>query len=183
VRLHLLGHSAGSIVHSELAAWLIGRGYAIERMTFMAPSVRVDRFKQLVLPHIGREIRRFDQFLLTDEAERADPTVPLYGKSLLYLVSRAFEGGGVVPILGMENAVKEELSELTANPAAQLFYAPGAESQARTHGGFDDDGTTRNTILQRAMPRPVADPNEVGQPRLPKLEPRRRPRKVTIVAS
>ena len=162
-RLHLLGHSAGSIVHSELAAWLVGRGYEIERMTFMAPAVRVDRFEQLVLPHLGHEIKHFDQYLLTDQAERADPTVPIYGKSLLYLVSRALEGGGEVPILGMDIHLPRELRAAPPESHVRLFFAPGKESEARTHGGFDDDATTQKSIL--GEPLSLAARRKLGAPK------------------
>ena len=165
-RLHLFGHSAGSIVHSELAAWLVGRGYEIERMTFMAPAVRVDRFEPLVLPHLGHEIKHFDQYLLTDQAERADPTVPIYGKSLLYLVSRALEGGGEVPISGMDIHLPRELRAAAPESHVRLFFAPGKESEARTHGGFDDDATTQKSIL--AEPLSLAAAGSSARPKAPR---------------
>jgi len=153
VRLELIGHSAGSIVQAELAAWLIGRGFPIERIVWMAPAIRVDRFDQLVRPHLGAEIRRFQQYSLTEGAEKADPTVPAYSKSLLYLVSHAFEGGIEVPILGMEKHFPLELRNAPPGQGIELILAPGSKSDARTHGGFSDDLTTRDGILH---PDPVA---------------------------
>jgi hypothetical protein len=150
VRLELIGHSAGSIVQAELAAWLVGRGFPVERIVWMAPAIRVDRFDQLVRPHLGREIGTFQQFSLTEGAEKADPTVPAYSKSLLYLVSRAFEGGIEVPILGMEKHFPLELRGARASQGVELILAPGDKSEARTHGGFDDDAATMKSVLHPA---------------------------------
>lgn len=144
VDLHLIGHSAGSIVHAELANWLVRHHYTIASLTHMAPAIRVDLFEDLVLPRIGKEVKRYIQFSLSEDSERADPTVPIYTKSLLYLVARSFEGRDETPILGM----KKHLDERFKDHKSMTFYeSPGAMGKSRTHGGFDDDIETLKTVI------------------------------------
>ena len=54
VRLHLIGHSAGSIVHSYVVKALSKRGWTFESVNFMAPAVRVDVFEDCVAPALRR---------------------------------------------------------------------------------------------------------------------------------
>jgi hypothetical protein len=106
VRMHLVGHSAGSIVASHMIDALHrdpdGKNVMKwESVSFMAPAVRVETFDELVRPHLVRgDIQRFQQFHLTDRAEEDDPTCGPYRRSLLYLVSESFEAGALRPVLG-----------------------------------------------------------------------------------
>jgi hypothetical protein len=91
VRLHLIGHSAGSILHSHLIHRLSAQGWNFDSVNFMAPAVRVDTFTEKVVPAIkdGR-VKCYHQFHLTDAAEQKDTSCkPIlgYSRSLLYLVS------------------------------------------------------------------------------------------------
>ncbi|HET7729120.1 MAG TPA: C1 family peptidase [Usitatibacter sp.] len=148
LRLHLVGHSAGAIALAWLIDRLAAEGRDFETVTFLAPALRVDRFLERVAPWIvaGR-IRRYRQYHLSDAAELEDPTCrPLlgYGRSLLYLVSRSFEGGGEAPILGMERHFPPELRAL---PNVEVVVAPTQASASTTHGGFDDDGATMRSVI------------------------------------
>jgi len=100
--LHVVGHSAGSIFAAHALPHLAALGVPIKTLHFMAPAITVASFKRLVLPYVrdGR-CPIPSLFLLGDQAERDDSVGP-YGKSLLYLVSNAFEGRREVPVLGME---------------------------------------------------------------------------------
>jgi hypothetical protein len=149
VRLHLIGHSAGSIVHSHVVDTLGKRGWNFESVNFMAPAVRVDEFRSCVEPALtsGR-VKRLNQFHLSDDAEQKDPTCkPIlgYSRSLLYLVSRSFEGGGVdpTPILGMETY----FGDVANLPNVRAWTAPCPQSQSTTHGGFDDDAATMRSVI------------------------------------
>lgn len=147
VRLHLVGHSAGAIVHSYIVNRL---KWNFETVNFMAPAVRADVFQSQVVPAIrSGKIKRYNQFELTDEMEQKDPTCkPIldYSRSLLYLVSQSFEKGEVTPILGMEKYFTSEILSLGL-PNITAFKAPQQYSKSTTHGGFDDDATTREKIL------------------------------------
>jgi hypothetical protein len=92
-------------------------------------------------------VKRLREFHLTDTAEGRDPTCePLLGytRSLLYLVSRSFEGGRDVPILGMEKYFPADLARMRS---VKVFTAPGPQSASTTHGGFDDDAATMASVI------------------------------------
>ncbi|MBL0141578.1 MAG: C1 family peptidase [Betaproteobacteria bacterium] len=148
IRLHLVGHSAGSIVHSYLVDRFAAHEWEFESVSFMAPAVRVETFDERVRPWLesGR-VKRFREFHLTDSAEQQDPTCkPIlgYGRSLLYLVSQSFEGGREVPILGMDKYFPADLGRMRS---VKVFKAPGGETSSTTHGGFDDDLATMATVI------------------------------------
>ena len=148
LRLHLVGHSAGTIALAFLIDRLAGQEWDFQTVTFLAPALRVDRFLERVAPWIvaGR-VKRFREYHLTDRAEQQDPTcrpVLGYGRSLLYLVSRSFEGGGEVPILGMERHFPREVAKLGN---VQVVIAPSEQCSSTTHGGFDDDNATMRSVI------------------------------------
>jgi len=150
VRLHLVGHSAGSILHSYVIDRLGGQGWEFESVNFMAPAVRVDLFEEAVVPAIKNgKVKRFNQFHLSDDMEQKDPTCkPIlgYSRSLLYLVSQSLEHGRSTPILGMEKYFNEKIgSKKLAN--VYTWAAPGRESKSTTHGGFDDDEVTMASVI------------------------------------
>jgi hypothetical protein len=110
-------------------------------------------------------VRNFAVFTLTDKAERDDTCANIYHKSLLYLVSNAFEASlqkapflkerEGVPILGMAKFI-------SALPPAQRRWdwvlAPNANptgqrdaSGAKAHGAFDDDSATLRATLARVL--------------------------------
>ena len=148
-RLHLVGHSAGAIVHSHVVDALAPAGWQFETVNFMAPAVTVQAFGKLVVPHLGQAVKRYNQFHLTNTAEEKDPTCrPIlgYGRSLLYLVSGAFEDTRIKPILGMEKFFRPR-------PGMQAFAAPGEKSASTTHGGFDDDVLTMASVIEMIKER------------------------------
>ncbi|HKP00576.1 MAG TPA: C1 family peptidase [Nitrospiraceae bacterium] len=150
VRLHLVGHSAGSILHSHVVQRLGRQGWTFESVNFMAPAVRVDLFQETVLPAIKTgKVKRFNQFHLSDDMEQKDPTCkPIlgYSRSLLYLVSQSLEQGRTTPILGLEKYFNDTIgSKQLLNVFA--WTAPGKESKSTTHGGFDDDQVTMKSVI------------------------------------
>lgn len=150
VRLHLVGHSAGSILHSHVVDRLGRQGWEFESVNFMAPAVRVDLFEKTVVPAIKNgKVKRFNQFHLSDDMEQKDPTCkPIlgYSRSLLYLVSQSLEHGRSTPILGLEKDFNDRIG--TKNlPNVSTWAAPGKESNSTTHGGFDDDQVTMASII------------------------------------
>lgn len=148
LRLHLVGHSAGAIALAYLVDRLAAQEWDFETVSFLAPALRVDRFAERVLPWIGAgRVKRYFQYHLTDEAELRDPSTRLllgYGRSLLYLVSRSFEGRGEAPILGMERHFPRALAR---RRNVKVVTAPSPRSAATTHGGFDDDRATMASVI------------------------------------
>jgi hypothetical protein len=204
VEVHLVGHSAGSIFHGPLVRIMTakgpvggafggeqGRGLRIETCTMWAPAITVDRFKEMYVPAItgadGR-IGRFALFALNDRTEQGDDCANVYHKSLLYLVSNAFEATPHVPffedgtpILGMQRFVQgpkadPEVAALFTGRRrrADLVLAPndrdpgdGSASTSRHHGGFDDDAPTVLSTLARiapktSLPEGIAFPHSAG---------------------
>ncbi|HEY9199843.1 MAG TPA: C1 family peptidase [Gammaproteobacteria bacterium] len=145
VRFHLVGHSAGSIVHSHIIHTLADR-MKFESVSFLAPAVRHDTFDKLVRPHLSDgTIKRYQQFHLTDKAEEDDPTCGPYKRSLLYLVSESFEGGERTPILGMDRYFDPVLRKLKN---VKLHISPCTTSTSTTHGGFDNDPPTQKQVIK-----------------------------------
>ena len=150
VRLHLVGHSAGSILHSHVVHRLGGQGWTFESVNFMAPAVRVDLFEETIVPAIkSGKVKRFNQFHLSDDMEQKDPTCkPIlgYSRSLLYLVSQSLEQGRSTPILGLEKYFNDKIGSKNL-PNVYTWAAPGKESKSTTHGDFDDDQATMASVI------------------------------------
>ncbi|MDA7416944.1 C1 family peptidase [Xenophilus arseniciresistens] len=151
-RIHLIGHSAGGIVHCHLVDLLAGLKWKFHSVNLMAPAATVELFEQKLLPHIqSGAVRQYNQWHLSDPLESADSTCrPIlgYGRSLLYLVSESFEGGQRTPILGMQKYLPPGLAE-RANVA--LHAAQSRDTQSATHGGFDDDEATQASVIRRIL--------------------------------
>jgi hypothetical protein len=168
--LHVVGHSAGSIVAAHALPHLSGAGVSFSSIQLMAPAITTAMFRRLVVPAV-REGRcpRPTVYLLSGVGER-DDTVGPYGKSLLYLVSNAFEGRRNEPLVGMERFVRRadprddehvdrELEAFFAEPVDGLpslvvagrDEGPASRSRSSTHGGFDNDPDTLNSVLRRVL--------------------------------
>lgn len=146
VRMHFVGHSAGSIVASFMIDRLAQEGMRFESVSFMAPAVKLQTFDERVRPHLeSGVVKRYQQFHLTDQAEEDDSTCSPYRRSLLYLVSQSFEGGAVTPILGMRKFFDAYAAAL---PNTSAHVSPGPVSTSGSHGGFDDDPGTRQQIVR-----------------------------------
>nr|WP_284508853.1 C1 family peptidase [Caballeronia sp. GACF5] len=146
-RLHLIGHSAGAIVHGFVVDRLAALGLSFSSMSMMAPAARVDTFQNRVLPHLNTgTVDRYLQFSLTDDAEERDLTCKPYLRSLLYLVSESFEAGVRTPILGMDRHFQS--SGFAGHARVTYFTTPSDLSPNATHGGFDDDPAVQKTVVE-----------------------------------
>ncbi len=171
VELHLVAHSAGGIFAAHAMEIMLQIGMPIASFQMLAPAITVELFKRTILPLVKRG--RFPTpvlYILGDRAERDDSVGP-YGKSLLYLVSNAFEdeaqpfSGRGAPLLGMQRFVDPkfgqadgEVAALFSRAAGSLVVAgsperPGQASRSRSHGGFDNDAATMNSVLHRILGR------------------------------
>ena len=153
VRLHLIGHSAGAIVHSHLGARAIRQGLDVQSISLLAPAVRLEDFDNLLGRAIAQQQIRLFIANLTDAAERSDETCKPYGHSLLYLVSRSFEEHEETPLLGMERHLVPALVTRRWAANVRQLRCPGgmwdgasAATRATTHGGVDDDEAVREAV-------------------------------------
>ncbi|MBS2037288.1 C1 family peptidase [bacterium] len=104
LEIHLLGHSAGSILHGHLLSSLRSRGEKARSVSLWAPACSVPFAQE----HYGSAIAEGSLALnnlavetLSWPLEKSDMAGP-YHKSLLYLVSRALEELHKTPILGLQ---------------------------------------------------------------------------------
>jgi N-acetylmuramidase-like protein len=155
VRLHLIGHSAGAIVHAYLGNRALAAGFEIASVNLIAPAVRIGVFDECVGAKIAASNIRVLIVHLTDAAEQADPSCSPYGRSLLYLVSRAFESVADTPILGMEKHLVPALvshewgPKITRLASPGVAYRPGDRlTVATTHGGLDDDYAVQDGVIR-----------------------------------
>jgi pimeloyl-ACP methyl ester carboxylesterase len=167
-KVHLVGHSAGAIILGHLVSELSAKHppseTAIATVSLLAPACTLDFFKSAWARTASRLLDKFGIYILNDKLEHAD-TVLTYNKSLLYLVSRAYEEDRDMPILGMQSFVEPARLSSAALAAAALHVSAGIAASVRsgvsttatTHGGFDDDPTTLNHVLTQILgrrPRP-----------------------------
>ena len=133
-----------------------------------APAISIAAFKDFYLNAITKKrVERFALFALTDKAERDDNCGGIYHKSLLYLVSNAFEekmrmpfSKDGEPILGMQKFLEKdtELKALFSDRNAVTVLCPNTSpdgsdtaSNAKEHGAFDDDVATVKAALARIL--------------------------------
>lgn len=124
--LHLLGHSAGAILHGHFLAPLAAGGIKAKTCHLWAPACTVD----FALDRFGKAfdagvLRAEATYVgrLTDENERKDACAgPLYSKSLLYLISRALEKRHKTPVLGQDIARKASRAQAVRD---NIFNAEG----------------------------------------------------------
>ncbi|MBZ9937493.1 C1 family peptidase [Mesorhizobium sp. BR1-1-16] len=158
--IHLVGHSAGSIFHAELARYLASKNVVIDSVSLWAPACTMDVFDTIYRPLAEQgSIRKFDLYTLDDATEQDDNCANIYNKSLLYLVSNAFEKTARIPgirpdgqpMLGMEHFASRIPAAFWVKGRRTWTLSPGSSSKALHHGDFDNDAATRESTLARIV--------------------------------
>ena len=175
--IHLVGHSAGSILFGHWLDELTKRDLPVESLTLYAPACTIEFANRHYIKACKKNIILKEKMfihLMDDEREKAD-NVAVYKKSLLYLVSRALESIHKTPLLGMaaawdstyakkndifNNAQYSEMAKWSkfANDI-KLFTYNKSKSKVKTsrkndytnlaHGSFDNDiNVIEETIKQ-----------------------------------
>ena len=164
VRLYAAGHSAGAIFHADFLPVAFEAGVPnVEQLHFLAPAIRIDRFKSL-LPHVGNHIKHLAVFTMAKDQERDDNCAKIYRKSLLYLIRHSLEKDKDAEILGLEESMRRDrdLARFLglggpASATADVVFSPSVgsdgdhASRSTTHGGFDDDASTMNSVALRVL--------------------------------
>jgi hypothetical protein len=181
VELHAVGHSAGSIFHSYFLPACHATGNVRFRSAqFLAPAATTKLFRENLIGLTGADqtIERITLYTMRRSFEEADNCAKIYRKSLLYLVSEACEPKRKTPILGLEESLRD-------NAELQKFFGLGHQhptdneivwskspldtgrsaSRSTSHGGFDDDAPTLNSVLRRVLDLPDAANVEHPYPR------------------
>ncbi|HET7220450.1 MAG TPA: caspase family protein [Vicinamibacterales bacterium] len=165
VEIHAAGHSAGSIFHAHFLPVAFTAGIPdIEELYFLAPAIRVDSFTSTLLPLVGNRIKRLSAFTMLKEQELDDNCAAVYRKSLLYLIRFSLEQDKNAEILGLEESMRRDsavakllgLAGLPSTSGEVAFSPSNADdgqhaTQSTTHGGFDDDGPTMNSVALRVL--------------------------------
>jgi hypothetical protein len=176
LEIHLVGHSAGSIVLGHLLDLLPKRALNVASCHLYAPACTVGFALEHYVPAIGNKVlprNRFHIHVLADAVEICD-TVGPYRKSLLYLVSRALETCHKMPILGLQQVFDTRANpkwhdgEIESVKRWQKFWGASDKGldvvdrkqvstgtlgrQIRAcHGSFDNDAATIATTLRRIL--------------------------------
>ena len=168
-QLHLVGHSTGAIVNAYLLRALakILPEFRVSSVHIMAPAATLELYRKLYEPLLKPGLFGIDRmyiYHLTDAMELNDSVGP-YRKSLLYFVSRSFEEEVPAKILGMEKYLEKELEPKPANlnfVVSQGKAIANPKSVSQTHGGFDNDHYTMNTILEDILGQAPECPFQEG---------------------
>jgi len=167
-QIHVAGHSTGMILMSYLLHRLaeLTETPTVGTVSLLAPAGTLSLFRRHIQPLLETRrsafrVRQIAVYNLTDRLERDDEVTLAYNKSLLYLVSRAFEDELPARLLGMQKY--SSAIERKSIRGLKLYYSKGSRSGSRvtrseTHGGFDNDPYTMNHILRRILEHPPARP-------------------------
>ena len=178
LEIHLVGHSAGSIILGHLLTLASARGLKerISTIHLYAPACTV----QFATRHYAPQKELMERLyldVLSEQNERDDNVVAIYRKSLLYLVSNALETDLRTPILGMENVFKPDYTGWDGSSATgevlglwrQAAKTAGLEKRTHildnakinihlpdkqikaSHGCFDNDVATITRTLERLI--------------------------------
>jgi hypothetical protein len=181
IELHLVGHSAGGIVLGHLLPLLSAHGIAVRSLHLYAPACTLHFAREYYVPQcaaggvLEKALVRVHN--LSDARELDDSAGP-YGKSLLYLVSRALEPRHKTPLLGMARAWSQKAADLaTWNDATvpdvrewaafvrergwqvehdEKQVSDGRGPLAAAHGAFDNDVRTVGETLRAIRRKPLA---------------------------
>lgn len=158
-KIHIVGHSTGAILLASLLMALKDSANSprVETCSLLAPACTHSLFKTVYRPLLKERnkdtfgINQMTIYNLEDQLEQRDTVTPLYRKSLLYLVSNAFEEEHGERILGMQ-IFYQYLRNLPGKRILRVETSSGSENNsAKTtseiHGGFDNDVKTMNSIL------------------------------------
>ena len=161
LKIHLAGHSTGGILLAYFLEVLeqIAPTQRIATCSLMAPACSNDLYASHYYPHLTAPkfecgLDEMTVYNLNAKFELDDHVAGIYRKSLLYLVSRAFEERAEMPILGMQvfnqDKKKFDLQNLSFE-YSEGNIAGKRSTKSEAHGGFDNDPATLNHILKRIL--------------------------------
>ena len=163
LEIHLVGHSAGSIVLGAMLRQMRAAGLEAASVRLFAPACTARFALDHYVPAVKDGVldkRHFHLHVLSDRNERGDSVGP-YRKSLLYLVSRSFEDVHKMPLLGMEHCFVEKFVAASAadgiwaashiGDAARWFeFWEGLGTKASCYHRLDDPSVSDGVRMLRA---------------------------------
>jgi hypothetical protein len=162
-KVHIVGHSTGAILLASLLEALgrLPKPPRIHTCSLLAPACTHEVFNRVYRPLLRERspnkfgIGRMAIYNLEPRLELADTVTPIYRKSLLYLVSNAFEEERGERILGMQ-VFRRFLGRVPNPPVFRIAASEGSAAASprcasKTHGGFDNDNCTMNDVLKAVL--------------------------------
>lgn len=179
LEIHIIGHSAGSIILGYFVDLLSARGLGeqLKSVHLYAPACTVQFANRHYAPHASL-MKRMYLHILSDRNERDDNVAKIYRKSLLYFVSNALDGDQRTPLLGMDNVRDKNYSGWDGSSSTgealrnwrRAASEAGLDKSARTnvidmnkvptgpnvwidpsHGSFDNNTNVLELTLQRIV--------------------------------
>ncbi|HEX8443458.1 MAG TPA: caspase family protein [Allosphingosinicella sp.] len=170
LQIHMAGHSAGSIFMTWMAS-VLPDAPKIRSAHFLAPAINTARFKEGFAPALGSKVEDLTLYTMIKARELADTVTPLYGKSLLYLIYHVLEARRETDILGLEMSLRRDpdLRKLfglsgSGSGKATIIWSPssdaasGSASNSTSHGGFDNDAATLESMCRRILGKVNGEP-------------------------
>ncbi len=158
VRIHLIGHSAGALVHTHLVPRVVKMGLRLATVNLLAPAVGVQHFADVAGLALEAGATPLLVAYLTDAAERSDATCAPYGHSLLYMVSRVLEEEPDTPMLGLERHVVPAVLQHGWGAQVTRLASPGGRTPqemrfttATTHGGLPEDPAVMQAVVHHML--------------------------------
>ncbi|WP_346837089.1 C1 family peptidase [Microbulbifer sp. SAOS-129_SWC] len=155
-KVHVVGHSTGAILHGHLLQRIFQDGMLdkIDTCSLLAPAATYTLFNENYAPLIRDQLLGdIAIYNLSDDLETGDNVAGVYRKSLLYLVSNAFEDKRHDALLGMK-----VFNEQQDNAGVTFHYSHCDATASKSHGGFDNDPATMNHLLTRVLGQEPARP-------------------------
>jgi len=187
LELHVVGHSAGSILLGHLLNAMAARRLSavVKSAHLYAPACTV-QFANRNYATNPELMKRLYIDLLSERVERNDNVAAIYRKSLLYLVSNALEVDLRTPILGLQNVFDEDYAgwdgtsstgdtlrswrraaaeagllsdgRLGVLDADKVLVAQPDRRISAGHGSFDNDLEVVGRTLTRIVGGPLVNP-------------------------
>ena len=172
LEVHLVGHSAGSVMLAGVVERLVAEGIPVASLQLMGGAISIDEFMQDIgTPGPNGKVKRFTAYDLRESYELddvcPDPSMPVYHKSLLYFVARALEpdpNQHEKPMVGLARTIAAPLAPGSSTSLLDLIGGPdnlvlgpntdprpNHRSQAKGHGEFDNDVETMTSVLLRIL--------------------------------
>ncbi len=158
-KYHIVGHSTGAILFAHMLNTFSDHEVIIHNVFLLAPACKLSLYNKTYLPILkGKKklkIKQMSVYNLNEKLEEDDNVMQLYRKSLLYLISNAFEVAEnpkckSAKLLGMKKYSKK----IKRLPNQAFYYSNGSSSKktrSKSHGGFDNDPITMNHILETIL--------------------------------
>lgn len=166
VYVDLIGHSAGSIVICEMLKKTkrIKSEVKFRNIIFLAPACLCELFKEGIIENKSK-FNLFRSFTMMDRYEKQDRMLNfIYPRSLLYLISGILENESDAYIFGLQRHIEGnppyneklllEIKDFISKDGDVVYSVTddnakeGYITKSRTHGGFDDDISTLNSIIK-----------------------------------